>query len=558
MVKKISPLAIVIFFTVLAGLGLLHSGLIPTHDGEYHIVRFYEFNQSLQDGNWYPRWAPDLNYGFGVPLFNYVYPFPNYIASCIHTLGFSFIDAFKLNLFMATIVGGIFFYLWAKMFWGEIGGIVSSTFYSFSPYRLVDIYIRGSVGEVWALSFFPAFLWSATSFFQKRNEYYLLLSSIFLALTILSHNILALMFFFFDCSYIVFLIFTVKKRSDYVYQSIFLILLGLGLSSIFWIPALIEKNFVTGLEIFDYQAHFPEVYQLLIPSWGSGFSGGNLGEQMSFQIGLANLFAVTLGILCIILYFSRKQVFLAKTIIFSLLFFSFIFFMMTRLSIPIWEKISLLRYFQFPWRFLSITILLTSFLAGGIFPLLRKNQKLFMGSFMILVTFLLGYGYAKPAYYQNRNDDYYLNKSIFIDGTNSPGNYFNTIWINTRPKREPEKLKINKGKGSIKINFIKSTHYNFSTHAETQIEILVNTAFFPGWAAYIDNKQQELSKSTAGLFMFNIPSGDHQVEVKFENTLTRNISQILSGMALIYISYQLLFNLKRQKKYGNDKSTHLI
>src|SRR3989338_5683038 len=98
-------------FNFFAGFALLNNGLPPTHDGEYHVIRFYEFYRMLSSGELYPRWAPDLNNGYGIPLFNYVYPLPNYIASFFHMLGVSFIDSFKLNMFFASILGAIFMYM---------------------------------------------------------------------------------------------------------------------------------------------------------------------------------------------------------------------------------------------------------------------------------------------------------------------------------------------------------------------------------------------------------------------------------------------------------------
>ena len=184
MVRNIFSFLVAVLFAFIAVVPLLHVGLPPTHDGEYHVVRFYEFDKTLRNGNWYPRWAEDLNNGYGVPLFNYVYPLPNYFASIFHFLGSSFIDAFKLNMFIASILGAAFFYLWAKEFWGVWGGLVGSIFYTFSPYHFVDIYIRGSVGEVWALAFFPAFLWAITEFLKNRKTIFFVGSSVFLSLII--------------------------------------------------------------------------------------------------------------------------------------------------------------------------------------------------------------------------------------------------------------------------------------------------------------------------------------------------------------------------------------
>ena len=278
---KHAPLLIAIVFAVITAFPLLNKGLLPTHDGEYHVIRFYEFDKTLRGGDWYPRWAPDLNYGHGIPLFNYVYPLPNYVASLLHFLGASFIDAFKINMFIATILGAIFFYLWTRIFWGNIGGAISSVFYTLSPYHLVDIYIRGSVGEVWALALFPGFLWGLTMLINTQKKIFMILSGAFFAAIIFSHNILGLMFVPFALSYALLLLYqkkNIKKLLIYVLVTFFW---GVGLSAIFWLPALLEKQYVTGLQIFTIADNFPEIYQLLLPSWGSGFSNGSIQNQMS-------------------------------------------------------------------------------------------------------------------------------------------------------------------------------------------------------------------------------------------------------------------------------------
>ncbi len=91
---------------LVSSLSLLNSGYIPTHDGEYHIIRFWQFYKMLSLGNWFPRWAPDLNSGYGIPLFNYVYPLPNYISAIFHFIGFSLTDSLKMVLFTGFILSG--------------------------------------------------------------------------------------------------------------------------------------------------------------------------------------------------------------------------------------------------------------------------------------------------------------------------------------------------------------------------------------------------------------------------------------------------------------------
>lgn len=531
MVKKFSSLIIVVIFAFIAGYSLFHKGLPPTHDGEYHVIRFYEFDKTLRAGDWYPRWAQDLNNGYGVPLFNYVYPLPNYIASFLHVFGISFIDSFKINMFLALVIGAIFFYLWAKEFWGELGGIVSSIFYIFSPYHFLDIYIRGSVGELWALAFFPAFLWSITDFIKNKNRRSMVFSSVFFALTIFSHNILALIFSIFALFYISFLISREKEKVYFIKNIIFIIFIGFGLSSIFWLPALVEQQYVTGLQIYDVNNNFPMFFQLIFPSWGSGFSDGSLNNQMSFQIGIGNLIVIVFAVLFLIRSTFKKEKNVGVILFFTICFFV-IFLLMLRISYPVWERIPIFKYFQFPWRFLGLEILIASFLAGGVFG---KNKLLAV--FMIILVFLAGIGYAKPAYYHQRDDNYYITRSNFIDGTNSPGNYFNTIWISKIPEKTQDKIDFYDKETTMLTSKFSPTDYKFNVNSKINQNVVVNTAYFPGWIAVIDGQRKKTTYDKNGRITFDLETGKHSVELKLLDTPIRTSAKILFYISLIFVLF---------------------
>ncbi len=543
MAKNLLSIIIVVLFGIIAGFPFLHEGLIPTHDAEYHIIRFFLFNESFNDGNLYPRWTAHLNNGFGVPLFTFVYPLPNYIAVFLHSLNISFIDSFRFEMFAAIIIGAIFLYLWAKEFWGRLGGIVSSVFYTFSPYHFVDTYIRGSIGEVWALAFFPAFLWAYVKFIKTRQKTFLMLSSIFLASIIFSHNILALMFFLFALSYIIFSISREKNKKYLVLNTLLIILLALGLSAIFWLPAIYETRFVTGLQIFDVTSHFPDLYQLLIPTWGSGFSAAGLQNEISFQIGIANLIVIFLSALITMALIIRRKK-LNLHVVFFLMWFFFVLFLMLDISKAVWKTVPLLNYFQFPWRLLSIEILFAAFLAGGVISVTRNRIfKITISAILIFLAFVLGIGYIKPAYYHYRNDNYYITRPNFIDGTNSPGNVFNTIFLNSIPDKKKEKLEFVKGKGKISVVDSKSNLHKFKIDTDKDSEIIVNIAYYPGWEVYINGKKVDVSPTKNGRFTFLLPSGENNVKIIFNDTFVRSFSAFISFLSLLLVI--ALFKVKR-------------
>jgi len=320
-----------------------------------------------------------------------------------------------------------------------------------------------------------------------------------------------------------------------------LMFLGLGLSAVFWLPAILETKYVVGLEIFDIASHFPDLYQLLIPSWGSGFSGAGIQNELSYQIGIANLLALFLSAIVIILQIKKKNKKLSYTLFFFLSSI-LVLFLMLKTSSFIWKTIPLMNYFQFPWRLLSLETLFASFLAGSIFSLFSKNKlkSVFLAAFLILIAFTSGIGYAKPAYYMYRDDNYYVSKANFINGTNSPGNVFNTIYLKSIPAKEKEEIVFVKGSGKIITNEARSNFYNFTIKTDTDSEIQVNLAYFPGWEVYVDGKKQIVNFSENGRFTFAIPKGENSVKVFFGDTLIRKVSVIISLISLISIVVLLI------------------
>jgi len=409
--------------------------------------------------------------------------------------------------------------------------MVGAVFYLFSPYLFVDVYIRGSVGEVWALAFFPGFLWAITELILNDNKKFLPVSILFLSLVIFSHNILALLFFPFAITYSFILILISKEKRNKIINLVKVVLISLGLSSIFWLPAILETKYTMGLQIYDFRTNFPDLYQLIFPSWGSGFFGGGIQNEMSVQIGIANLMGVLLSFF--VLYKLVKKKDFRKTIVtFFILSFFIVLFLMQDISLILWEKIPLMNYFQFPWRFLSLTILICSFLAASIFSVFKSK---FFSLFLVIFAVLLTYNYAHPAYYLEREDSYYQTRSNFIDGTNSIGNVFNTIWIKGDFIREKDIVDSLDKNIKIDKREIKSTKYKFNTSSDVNFPLILNTAYFPGWVAKIDGKRVNTSANKKGLITFNVPKGDHKVEVSFSDTSIRTLSLAISLIAFVLV-----------------------
>lgn len=540
MAKKNLLVFFVIFLGFISVVDLLNYGMPPTHDGEYHIMRFWQFYKVLSDGIFFPRWAPDFNNGFGIPLFTYVYPLPNYIASFFHFLGFGFIESFKASMILATLVGSVLFYLWAEKYWGKVGGFVSAIFYIFSPYRLLDIYVRGSVGEVWALSIFPGLLWGYFMFISSRRFLYFVISCVFMSLLIYSHNILALMFVVFFAFYSFFILVSVKNRKGILSHTLLIYVVSFGLAAPFWIPAIFETSFVTGLRIFDIASNFTPIYKFFVPTWGFGLSPLDPVNPMSVQIGYANLLAVFLSA-CMVFYNKEKR----SIVLFSLVSFLIVFFLMTPLSLFLWEHIPLMSYFQFPWRLLSLEILISSFLAGYLIFVFKKRKRLLKVLVIILVLgdILLSIKYIKAPFYHQRDDLHYLTRSNFANGTNSPGDAFNTKWLESIPSQNDKKVELIKGSGRVVFVSSKASEVNAYVNLNKDSELQVNIAYFPGFTAKVDGEKTKIVEKN-GLINLKVKQKSQHIKVQLESTLIQKISYLYFLVAILLIIYI-------RNRYGN-------
>src|SRR5512146_580630 len=74
-------------------------------DGYLHLFRVFEFDRVLREGVVYPRWAPDLAYGYGYPIFNFYPPLAYYLTETLHLVGLLIPTAVQAAFAVIVCVG---------------------------------------------------------------------------------------------------------------------------------------------------------------------------------------------------------------------------------------------------------------------------------------------------------------------------------------------------------------------------------------------------------------------------------------------------------------------
>lgn len=500
-----------------------------THDGPVHLARMAAYYKALADGQILPRWAGDLNYGYGMPLFNFIYHTPYLVASAFLLLKVNLVTTFKIVLAFSYILSGIFMFAFARAFWNDNKkALLVAIFYQFVPFRLIELWVRGSFGEVYAYAFLPLVLYGLTMLFRSPSQRWFTLIAGATALLIISHNSMSLMFFA-TCMLFV-LVF--GKTNRLKWWGVCALASGLALSAFYWLPAMAEHRYTYG-DLFMknmYRSHFPPLLTFFIPNLTNRpelQTGG-----ISVQWGIVHTLAIILSIpLFIRKRFSWKE---KLPFLFSLALIASSLIFMQPISIIFWKNISLLRQFQFPWRLLGLVGFATSFISLSfiMYPLFKK--PFVFGLLIAAAVLSTAYYWRPPLGFDRVTDEsqywnYPLNTTYFGET--------DVIWSGGPATKYPkERIQVVDG-NAIVSHFVKrSTVQMFTVSAVTNTTLVSHTEYFPGWRVFVDGVKvpiQFQNPDHRGLIMFQVPSGVHTVTVSLGKTKIQLFSELLSLSTLI-------------------------
>ncbi len=498
-----------IFLSILcvipALLPLFHPGFFQTDDGEWMIIRFSAFHQALVAGQFPVRFLDRLNFGYGYPVADFLYPGFMYLGEILKLLRFGFVDVIKITLGISLTLSMAFTFFWLSKLFKRIPAFIGALVYLYVSYHLFDAYKRGSVGEVLALATIPFILWQI----ERKSFFWI---SLGVALLILSHNTLAILF-------VPIILFYSFFRTT-IRFTLIAILFGLGLSGFFWIPAL-------------YDLQYTVFSKTQVSNWHQYFAGISL-------IGFSTLFLFVLAFVTLFVKRPGRQ--LQLPMYFFVVGIISIFFA-TSGSAIFWQVLPV-SFVQFPFRFLSLTILCSAFLSA--FIISQLPHKIYI-VFAIVLTVLLFFD-AKPYLTStiifNKGDMYYVTNQA----TTTVQDEYMPVWVKEKPQGHfVSKVLMLKGQAVISDIFTTAKQTVFSVNAQEKVLISVSTVYFPGWVAFIDGKQTDITYNNAGgVIQVAVPAGLHVVRVAFQETQVRLISDVISLAAGITL---MIFFIKERKRF---------
>ena len=529
----------------------IYHGLPYSHDIIFHLFYADRFKQALEDGLIYPQWIIDANNGYGGPHFIFYSPLSYYFSAAINFIFPSPVISMIIALWFSFFLSGLTMFSALMKQSGKAVSLLVAIGYQLIPFHIIDLYERGTYAELFAFIWFPLIFSFMLRINERRNKINVIGLAISYAGLIMTHLVSAFMITFVVDIYLIYH-YMLKRDKQVILNIVYAIIIGFGISSIYLIPVVFERQFVhieylLRCTVCDYTNNFLFTQEKLhiLKQFFSRLHTGVIIEVILFSMLI--LFIVR----------NRKGMIPSVSRGFFIILFMFSFLLTIPLSKPLWAIIPFFPTLQFPWRWIIIMEVSLCFLIGNIFsneripalkkPLFRKRIVIYI--ILILSVFSSVMIFETPVFREEFLTDIIYSEKIRDYLT--PTIEYIPRWVDINKLMSEETsipVSFISGKGQYELLDWKSAKRVIKVKAATPVELRISTFYYPGWKATINGIETPVRvENHTGAMMIDIPDGEHILVMTFEDTLLRNIAKFISIGTWLMIVLWLIVNrgLKR-------------
>lgn len=557
-------IAVVIFLlaTMVINLQMIRYGLNGIGDVRWHITWIQHFSAQFQEGILYPRWLAGTNFGYGSPTFIFYPPFVYYVGSILKLVGFNTQQVMTLVFSLPIFLSGVNFYLYGRNKWGRLAGLVGAIFYQLSPYLIISIVRNGALSMAWAIAWIPLGLYLTDK--SLINRRYTIGLAFFSTIVALTHTPSLLIF---AIAWLIYLLLQLRKQPwQNVLITFIAVVLGLGMASIYLLPAIFEQKYIN----INYQ----------LGSKG-GFITFNLAELLTdknswFAILRKNMLAIIVLSL-IYAWFNRKETKKLTTILGWVIFILIVVFMFTNLSEFIWLSSNTLQKIQRSTRISGLFFFggaaIISLIVKLIIDLQWKIKPFLVVIILSIFAVNFQYDYTLSKQYPGLNQptkgkvfikewmeialfEPYSDKLVDVPEYRPllPNESFNVevregyvansegIWVPQIrggkaffpvPQLNEPKMSVLEGNANIEIKKWASHTREFNINVNEPSTLRIRTYYYPAWHLEMNNQSHDINILDDGTIGFNLTPGNYQGKLTYQLTPAFKLGLLCSILSLI-------------------------
>lgn len=588
------PLTAYIWGIWVVTIGLAARGLFSRFIHDAHDTTPYLWAKALfemwQRGQLWPQWLPQVWFGYGAPVFHYYAPLYYWVTAVWQVMGIDPIVATKITLIASLALGAVGIYRLARLWFGVPEALLASGIMIWMPYYLSLLYQRAAFPEFFALNLVPWLLWAVVRLYQSPDKWKWLQVVVWWTLIFFSHTLTSGLTVALVAALAIFLYLEDRNKQKLVWLAS-----GLGvtllLSAAYWLPAVGDKSLINYWHLitgkFQYQDHFSDFTKLI-----------NLYRNREFgwlSIGIVPLLVWLAGLAAYWLSADKKK---ARLLGFSLLIAGGLVFMALPVSIWTWKLIPWLAYYQFPTRFLAPATIFFGLIGAWLISELRtaKAQVVPAAIGLMLLVMLANFplSYTRTNQYENGvigkylNINEYIGKKFFdsyakavngvtelaVDSGSIPIEYLPYGGRRTdddmaklfdngiasaesrlssdgivQPMEIFQALPGDAEKVNVRVTTNRPSYFAGVASSTEPFTLQINMLRFPAfWPVKVDGQlAKTYAKDDQLAYYLDLPAGNHQIEIKWQNTPLTVAGRWISWVALLLVIIWLAIGRKAKK-----------
>jgi hypothetical protein len=419
--------------------------------------------------------------------------------------------------------------------------------YIFLPYHIADQYQRGALAELMGFIWMPLILLFGERLMEQdsaRRFSGKLFCTAWLALSygsfLWSHPPTAYQFTLGFGVYVAVRVVMTRQWKGLIWVGAGMVV-GLGLSGAYLLPALIEQDLIHREFIADVWPYH-KTYIFVHDLYGTDQHRGFFHSLDAMWIFGAIAIVVSALLVRFKLPASIAGRELRRRITLWIVLGCFAGFMMLKLSQPLGMLIPKIDIGVFTWRMLSITTLVTALLTGACAQAAIEAAKKHLQSerrnfgSLALAVLIGGVSFSIGLSARQISAPVFVPESEHLNAATLPRTA--PAEPDTLPENAP-RAELANDSGTVTVERWDPEHRRIHVAAKAEDRLLVRTFNFPGWTATVDGHRVEIiTVDEVGQIGIDLQSGEHEVGLDFLDTPVRR-----TGKQLTLWSFGLLVAL---------------
>ncbi len=529
-------------------------GIPNSADGILHLHRTAAVARSFAQGEFWPRWLPDVYQGLGAPTLHYYSPLFYLSVAFIHRLGLPLDVSAKVLISGLLVLSGLATYAWLRRLFGRFAALAGVPLYLGQAFLFREYYVQGDYPQMVAVFLLPVVMWAFTRLYlddgYRSGRSYRLLAPLSLAAMIVAHNITAMIGAGVLVLYGLGMALSQPRGAAWL-RLVGAAALGLGLSAFFWLPSVADMGLVQADNLtqgmFDYRQNFVPTRDLLAAPPLLDSRAANppfphlLGwaAWLALAVGVVTLVARRAGRAWLAIGLGIAAVCVALT---------------QQWTAPLWEWVPLFPLVLFPSRFLGPAALGVALTAAASTAAYREKARLPLALGSLLAVALTASVFLFPS------GPFLSMPALSVADTHAYERRAQVWGLTSASPFLPRGAQMpGDGAGLIaQADLPDGAQWTWSTPHRAALRpaagaqlpagtLVLPAYYFPAWRATVDGAVQPIEPADDGRIALELAAPAGEVALRWVGTAWQRVGAWISRGALLLVLAWVVWQARRGK-----------